>query len=47
MKDTPREVTPSRVAEPKQDGEIRGRWPWVEPAVWSERMLATLETGIE
>jgi RNA-directed DNA polymerase len=47
VKDTPGEITPSEVAEPKQDGEIRDRWSWVEPTVWSERMLATLETGIE
>jgi RNA-directed DNA polymerase len=31
----------------QQGGEIRARWAWVEPAVWTERMLATLETGIE
>src|ERR1700751_893291 len=30
-----------------QGGEIRARWAWVEPEVWTERMLATLETGIE
>jgi RNA-directed DNA polymerase len=30
-----------------QDGEIRARWAWVETEVWTERMLATLETGIE
>jgi RNA-directed DNA polymerase len=47
VRDTPREVKPSIVAEPKQDGELRDRWSWVEPTVWSERMLATLETGIE
>jgi RNA-directed DNA polymerase len=28
-------------------GDIRARWAWVEPAVWTERRLATLETGIE
>ena len=30
-----------------QGEEIRARWAWVEPVVWTERMLATLETGIE
>lgn len=30
-----------------QVGEIRARWAWVEAEVWTERMLATLETGIE
>jgi RNA-directed DNA polymerase len=48
VKDTTKEATPSEVVQkPKQDGDIRARWAWVEPAVWSERMLATLETGIE
>jgi len=42
------EQTPSAVpATAPQDGEIRARWAWVEPTVWTERMLTTLETGIE
>jgi len=48
VNDTTREAKPSEVAaKPKQDGDIRARWAWVESAVWSERMLTTLETGIE
>ena len=48
MKDGPKEQQPSRVPETaQQGGEIRARWAWVEPEVWTERMLATLETGIE
>ena len=48
MKDRRAEQTPSAVPErAPQDGEIRARWAWVEPVVWTERMLATLETGIE
>jgi RNA-directed DNA polymerase len=31
----------------KQAGEIRGRWPWVEPHVWTERMLTALEAGVK
>ena len=31
----------------QQEGDNRARWAWVEPTVWTERMLATLETGIE
>jgi len=31
----------------QQGGDIRTRWAWVEPTVWTERMLAALETGIE
>jgi RNA-directed DNA polymerase len=48
VKDSPTEQTPSAVpATAPQGGEIRARWAWVEPTVWTERMLTTLETGIE
>ncbi len=48
MKDRTKEQPPSIVPETaQQEGEIGARWAWVEPAVWTERMLATLETGIE
>ena len=48
MKDRMKEQQPSAVPETaQQGGAIRARWAWVEPAVWTERMLATLETGIE
>jgi RNA-directed DNA polymerase len=48
VKDRTQEQTPSAVpATAPQDGEIRARWAWVEPVVWTERMLAALETGIE
>jgi hypothetical protein len=48
VKDRRQEQTPSAVPErAPQEGEIRARWAWVEPVVWTERMLATLETGIE
>lgn len=42
----PETKPPSRVpagAEP--DGEVRGRWPWAERVVWTERMLVALERG--
>src|SRR5512140_4004847 len=29
--------------EPKQVGEIRDRWWWIEQTVWTERMLTRLE----
>lgn len=39
---------PLRVSEAtKQGGEIYDRWPWVEVAVWTPRMLTALETGIK
>ena len=42
------EVEPASVpARAKQVGETRGRWSWVEPSVWSERMLAALEVGVK
>jgi RNA-directed DNA polymerase len=48
VKDRAQEQTPSAVPKrAPQDGEIRARWAWTEPEVWTERMLATLETGIE
>ena len=48
MKDRTKEQQPSTVpATAPQGGDIRARWAWVEPTVWTERMLATLETGIE
>ena len=34
-------------ATAKQAGEIRGRWAWVEPTVWTERMLTALEQGVK
>jgi hypothetical protein len=30
-----------------QAAETRSRWAWVEPAVWTDRMLAALETGVK
>lgn len=42
------EEKPVRVPETaKQTGEIRDRWPWVEPCVWTERMLTALENGVK
>jgi len=31
----------------QQAGPVRERWPWAEPAVWTERMLTALETGVQ
>ena len=42
------EEDPGKVPEgAKQTGEVRGRWAWTEPAVWTERMLTALETGVK
>jgi RNA-directed DNA polymerase len=37
-------AVPSRA---KQVGDALGRWSWVEPSVWTERMLTALETGVK
>jgi RNA-directed DNA polymerase len=50
VKDTLREGKPATVAErPKQAGEahIREKWKWVEPSVWTDRMLMALEEGVK
>ena len=28
-------------------GEVRARWAWTEPTVWTERMLTALEEGVK
>ena len=30
-----------------QAGDVRARWAWIEPALWSERMLKALEEGVK
>jgi len=41
------EVRPAAVPEAKQAGEVRARWAWAEPCVWTERMLTALEEGVK
>jgi len=31
----------------KPAGEVRARWAWAEPSVWTERMLTALEHGVK
>jgi RNA-directed DNA polymerase len=45
--DRDEEVRPAAVPEAKQAGEVRARWAWVEPCVWTERMLTALEVGVK
>jgi RNA-directed DNA polymerase len=48
VKDRVTEVRPAAVSDrTKQAGEVRARWPWAEPEVWTERMLTTLEQGVK
>jgi len=45
--DKQEEARPAAVSETKQAGEVRARWAWVEPRVWTERMLTALEAGVK
>lgn len=47
MKDSQEEGRPATVQEAKQAGEVRARWAWTEPIVWTERMLMALEDGVK
>jgi RNA-directed DNA polymerase len=46
--DRHRDGKPAAVpVEAKQAGEIEAKWSWVEPCVWTERMLTALELGVK
>lgn len=45
--DRPEESRPATVLGAKQAGEVRARWAWAEPCVWTERMLTALEQGVK
>ena len=48
MRDEGKELKPAEVPEKaKQVGETRARWSWVEPCVWTDRMLTALEKGVK
>lgn len=48
MTDISQDAEPAVVPDgAKQAGEIRARWTWVEPAVWTDRMLTALEQGVK
>ena len=50
MKDKSKESEEQPLAVPtgaKQGGDIPARWAWVEPTVWTTRMLAALENGVK
>lgn len=34
-------------SQAKQAEEVRARWAWAEPSVWSDRMLTALEQGVK
>jgi RNA-directed DNA polymerase len=43
----PTEHNPATVPMAQQAGETLSRWQWVEPTVWTVRMLTALEQGVE
>jgi RNA-directed DNA polymerase len=45
IRETDEQPTPVPIRA-KPAGEIRDRWSWVEPSVWTDRMLTALETGV-
>jgi RNA-directed DNA polymerase len=47
VKDGAKEDQPASVpARARQAGDIRARWAWAEPSVWTDRMLTALEDGV-
>lgn len=43
----PTEEIPATVPETATPaGDVRARWEWAEPAVWTDRMLTALENGV-
>ena len=38
---------PERAKQAEEAEQRRERWGWVEPVVWTDRMLAALETGVK
>lgn len=47
MKDAPKQLNLPGVPRAKQGREVPPHWAWTQAQVWTERMLATLERGIE
>ena len=47
MNDRPKQFNLPGVPRAKQGREVAPQWAWTEAEVWTERMLATLERGIE
>ena len=45
-KDTAPSPVPA-VAKPEGDTPAPHRWAWVEASIWTERMLAALDNGVE
>ena len=46
MRETQKQLNLPGVPRAKQGREVASQWAWTEASVWTERMLATLETGV-
>ena len=44
--DTEKDEQPRTVRELERGGQTASRWSWVEPSVWTDRMLEALERGV-
>jgi RNA-directed DNA polymerase len=47
MNRSPEDKLAAVSTETKQARDIRARWSWVEPEVWTDRMLTALEQGVK
>ena len=50
MKDIREEERPAAVAEMSKqagDAHVWKKWKWVEPSIWTDRMLTALEEGVK
>lgn len=47
MKDSKMEEKTAEVPSAKQAVEAKPKWQWVEPSIWTERMLTALESGVK
>ncbi|MEN6503762.1 MAG: group II intron reverse transcriptase/maturase [Planctomycetaceae bacterium] len=48
MKEPGRDQPPAAVPpKANQAGQVRDRWSWTEPSVWTDRMLTALENGVK
>ena len=47
MRLTQSDITPATVPLAIQAGDVRARWAWTEPSVWTDRMLTALEQGVK
>ena len=41
------EASPARVPLATQAGDVRTRWAWTEPSVWTDRRLTALDEGVK